>query len=58
MTYLISFYLNINTFKKWVKKYCDRNKLNYADGAANSVRYFYISKSEIKKEEITDEMPF
>jgi len=47
-------HLKINTFKKWVKKYCERNKLNYADGAANSIRYFYISKNEIKKEEVND----
>ena len=37
--------LTVKTFKKWVKKYCEFNKLIYSDGTANSLRYFYISKN-------------
>lgn len=47
--------LTIKTFKKWIKKYCEFNKLKYSDGTANSLRYFYISKDN---ETIIDDCPF
>ena len=47
--------LTIKTFKKWIKKYCEFNKLKYSDGTANSLRYFYISKDN---EQPIDDCPF
>lgn len=46
--------LKIKTFKKWIKLYCENNKLQYGDGVSNGVRYFYLSKQQIDKTELTD----
>ena len=53
--------LQIKTFKKWVKKYCEVNKLNYhndTNQVFNNQRYFYITKDGSKINKETDEMPF
>lgn len=47
-------HLKINTFKKWIKKYCERNGINYADGSTNGARYFFLSKEQIKDIDLTD----
>lgn len=53
--------LQIKTFKKWVKKYCEVNKFNYHNDpnqVFNNQRYFYITKDGAKLNKQTDEMPF
>lgn len=47
-------FLQIKTFKKWVKAYCKINNLNYEDGVSTSGRFFYLSKQPIKQQDITD----
>lgn len=53
--------LQIKTFKKWIKKYCEVNKLSYhndVNQVFNNQRYFYISKSQLKNDNLNEEMPF
>jgi len=41
------------TFMKWIKKYCDYKKLNFADGNSNGHRWFIINDNdEPKKNDI------
>lgn len=35
-------HFKINTFKKWIKKYCEKHKFEYRDGNSNGTRYFEI----------------
>jgi len=45
----------IKTFKKWVKLYCEHYNFDYKNDLSDNLgRYFYISDSEIKKEEISE----
>ncbi len=36
----------INTFKRWVKKYCEKNKYEYVTGNTNGSRYFEIKTND------------
>ena len=35
-------HFKINTFKKWIKKYCEKKGFEYRDGNSNGTRYFEI----------------
>lgn len=50
--------LQIKTFKKWVKMYCEHKKYTYMDGNTNGMRYFYLSSISQKNIEIKEEFPF
>lgn len=50
--------LQIKTFKKWIKLYCEHNKIFYSDGTFNNQRYFYLSLSGKEIEQPDDTMPF
>ena len=50
--------LQIKTFKKWVKMYCEHKKYTYMDGNTNGMRYFYLSSTSQKTIEIKEELPF
>lgn len=53
--------LQIKTFKRWVKTYCDFKHLSISEGNANGQRYFYISVAPIDAETAKDEndnLPF
>ena len=53
--------LQLKTFKKWVKKYCEVNGFEYHNDPNqifNNQRYFYITKKGDKMNTDDDKMPF
>lgn len=50
--------LQIKTFKKWVKMYCDFKHFDYMDGVANNQRYFYLCKLTQDSVQPDDNLPF